>query len=148
MLSQTSAHEELPCGSLSQDGRGKGAAMRKLQRTSTSRGVRPGVDSAKSKQLPCDADTAADATKSHSAVNSKRWQKDRDPNLERLYVDYERIADAFIGRLDHKMVQAMEAERIDGEGDVEKMRVIVEKYRSALADPTRTAKPSDRGLLK
>jgi hypothetical protein len=46
------------------------------------------------------------------------------------------------------MVQAMEAERIDGEGDVEKMRVIVEKYRSALADPTRTAKPSDRGLLK
>jgi hypothetical protein len=91
------------------------------------------VDSAKSKQLPCDADTAADATESHSAVHSKRWQKDRDPNLERLYVDYERIADAFIGRVDHKTVQAMEAERIDGEGDVEKMRVIVEKYRSALA---------------
>jgi hypothetical protein len=90
------------------------------------------VDSAKGKQLPRDADAAADATDSHSAVNSKRWQKDRDPNLERLYVDYERIADVFIGRMDHKMVQRMEEERIIGEGDIEKMRVIVEKYRSAL----------------
>lgn len=107
--------------------------MRKLQRTSTTRGVRPGVDSAKGKQLPRDADAAADEPTDRGAINPKRWQKARDPELERLYVDYERIADAFIGRVDHKTVQAMEAERIDGEGDVEKMRVIVEKYRSALA---------------
>jgi hypothetical protein len=66
------------------------------------------------------------------AANPKRWQKARDPELERLYVEYERIADAFIGRVDHKTVQAMEAERIDGEGDVEKMRMIVEKYRALL----------------
>jgi hypothetical protein len=90
------------------------------------------VDSASSSKLPRDDDAAADATESHSAINPKRWQQARDPELERLYVDYERIADAFIGRMDHKMVQRMEEERIVGEGSVESMRVIVEKYRSAL----------------
>src|ERR1039458_8888932 len=58
------------------------------------------------KTVPRDADAAADEPADRGAINPKRWQKARDPELERLYVDYERIADAFIGRVDHKQVQA------------------------------------------
>ena len=89
------------------------------------------MDTKTRSKLPEHDDVAEDGDASRSAP-AARWKKARDPELERLYVEYERIADAFIGRMDHKMVQRMEEERIVGEGSVESMQAIVDKYRGLL----------------
>jgi hypothetical protein len=57
-----------------------------------------------------------------------RWRKDKNFELEDLYLKLERLIDVLLIRGETKVVQEIERKRMVAEGDVEKMTDLCTEY--------------------